>query len=397
MARDPDTRVRSGKDGAMAVVDADMHLVETRNLWAEHADPGDRDRALRVADDELGHAWLMHGDRHIHLAEVHHSGDVEAMGAYRRRVRAGLPAEAPYDECLPALHWDPARRRAELDGMGLDRAVLFPNFGLLWERPLEDDLPATLVNMGAWNRWAVTVAQEGGGRLHPVAHLSLRDLDWLDGQLAALAAGGVRLAMIAPALVDGKPLSHPDLDGAWAAFVEHGVTPVFHVAAFPHPFHDEWYENDPDYVSPVLSSVFLWTAPALALADLAVNGVFARHPDLRLGVMELSAIWVPMFLLMIDGGFDFHARFNGQPLTPLDLRPSEYVRRQVRVAAFGYENPRRLISSAGDLFMFCSDFPHAEGVARPVEDYERSAGVIEGPSGDALYGGNVDWLLRQDT
>ena len=37
-----------------------------------------------------------------------------------------------------------------------------------------------------------------------------------------LAAGGVRLAMIAPAIVDGKPLSHPDLDRVWAAFVEHG-------------------------------------------------------------------------------------------------------------------------------------------------------------------------------
>ena len=105
----------------------------------------------------------------------------------------------------------------------------------------------------------------------------------------------------------------PDLDRAWAAFVRHGVTPVFHVSAFPHPFHDAWYEDDdPDDVAPVLSSVFLWTAPALALADLAIHGVFARHPDLRLGIMELSAVWVPMYLLMLDGGFAFHERFNGE-------------------------------------------------------------------------------------
>ena len=73
--------------------------------------------------------------------------------------------------------------------------------------------------MGAWNRWAAEVAGEGNGRLHPVAHLTLRDLDWLDDQLRDLAAAGVRLAMIAPALVDGRPLSHPDLDRASRATI----------------------------------------------------------------------------------------------------------------------------------------------------------------------------------
>src|SRR5207245_8515888 len=141
-----------------------------------------------------------------------------------------------------------------------------------------------------------------------------------------------------PALVDGVALSDPRLDRAWASFVRHGVTPVFHVSAFPHPFHDEWYEDeDPDDVAPVLSSVFLWTAPALALADLAIHGALARHPDLRLGVMELSAVWVPMFLLMLDGGFAFHARFNGEPLTAVELTPGEDVRRPVRGPALGCE------------------------------------------------------------
>jgi len=46
-------------------------------------------------------------------------------------------------------------------------------------------------------------------------------------------AAGVKLAMIAPALVDGKQLSHPDLERAWRSFIEHDVTPVFHVADQP--------------------------------------------------------------------------------------------------------------------------------------------------------------------
>ena len=65
--------------------------------------------------------------------------------------------------------------------------VLFPQWGIEWEMWL-DDLPALRANMAAWNRWAVAVRADGGGRLHPVGHLSLRgDLDWLDAELRALA------------------------------------------------------------------------------------------------------------------------------------------------------------------------------------------------------------------
>ena len=381
-----------------AIIDSDMHLYEPRDMWAEHVPATRREHALRISDDELGHAWLMLGDRRVHLAEVHHPGDVSRMGAYRRLVRAGLPAPSGYDEALPPAFWDPAVRREQLDGFGLAGTVLFPNYGLIWERSLRDDLEATRLNLSAWNRWAVEVAAEGRGRLHPVGHVTLRDVDWLHAELHSLSAGGVRLAMVAPALVEGRRLSHPGLDPAWSAFEQHGVSPVFHVAAFPaRPFDDAWYENDPDQVTPVLSSSFLSTAPALAVADMAVNGAFQRHPELRLGIMELTAQWVPLFLRHLDGAFAFHAAFEGRPLCDLPMRPSEYIARQVRVAAFPDEQPARLIDEAGDLFMFCSDYPHAEGSVRPVEDYAEAGSAVRGRSRDLLYGGNIRWLLHDES
>jgi hypothetical protein len=64
--------------------------------------------------------------------------------------------------------------------------------------------------------------------------------------------------MIAPALVDGVPLSHPSLDRAWSLFVEHGVTPVFHSRpAAPVPrrvVHRRRLGG-----VPVVESIFLWT------------------------------------------------------------------------------------------------------------------------------------------
>jgi predicted TIM-barrel fold metal-dependent hydrolase len=373
-----------------------MHLMEPRDVWARYADPADRDVALRLDEDELGHTWLWHGDRRLELAFRQVPGDTEQVGAQLRAVRNGEPADCTYEEANPASYRDPSARLSFLDSQGIDAAVLFPNYGLVFEGSFLDDLRSMKANMGAWNRYTVEVTQQGGGRLFPVAHLTLRDPEWLVEQLAALESGGVRLAMISPAEVDGRRLSHPDHDPMWAAFGEHGVSPVFHVGSFKRPFADAWYEDDPDRGNPVLSSVFLGTAAALAIADLAVHGTFERFPDLRLGIMELSAVWVPLFLLQLDGGFDFHRRFNGAPLTDLSMKPSEYIRRQVRIAAFSYEGPDRLISKAGDLFMFCSDYPHSEGTAHALDDYARMAPRIGGPDqSPAFYADNVAWLLRQ--
>jgi len=377
-----------------AIIDSDQHLYEYRTMWVDHIDPQMRDDALRIEDDELGYAWLTWRGRRLDLADVQLPHDTAALGMHRQRQRAGEPSEYRYDEALPADYWDPATRARRLAGLGVDEAMLFPNFGLLWERDLSESLPALKANMTAWNRWCETVVAEGIGRLHPVAHLTLRDPHWLQDELDRLSAAGVRLAMIAPALVDGRPLSHPEHDPIWRSFVDHAITPCFHVADQPRVFEDAWYTDPPGSFVPALESVFLWTPVALAITDLIANGVLARHPDLRIGIVELSAIWVPMYLLMLDGGLEFVAIQNGQPLCELELKPSEYFRRQVRVSAFSYEQPERLRRKSSDLYMCCSDYPHSEGTATPVDDYR---GISATPDVDpGLFHDNVAFLLRAD-
>jgi predicted TIM-barrel fold metal-dependent hydrolase len=388
--------MENGAPAHSRIIDSDQHLFEYRGLWEEHIDPGLRDEALRFVDDEVGNVSVCWRGVTLGSADVQLPGETDAIGERRRRERAGLPPERRYDEALPRDYWDPAARVARLDGLGLDEAVLFPNYGLLWERTLNRSLPALLGNMGAWNRWCASVVSEGGGRLHPVAHLSLRDLDWLDDQLRLLEAGGVRLAMIAPALVDGRPLSHPELDRAWAAFVERGVTPVFHVADQPRPFDDAWYTDDADRGIPVLESVFLYMAAALSCTDLIVNGVLARYPELCIGIVELSAVWVPMYLMMLDGGTKFVERLNGRSPYKLDLPPSEYFRRQVRVSSFAYELPVNITRqmNGSDILMCCSDYPHSEGTADPLADYAASGRFGIRPDMEpGFFGDNMAVLL----
>lgn len=378
-----------------SVVDSDQHLYETRTMWCDHIDPDRREDALRIVDDELGYPWLTWRDRKLQPADVQRPGETSALGTLHERIRAGRPPETRYDDELPRDYWDVAARADRLAAMGVDEAVVFPNFGLLWERTLDADLGALTANMTAWNRWCASVATDGSGKVHPVAHVTLRDEQWLLAELARLERDGVRLAMVAPAVVDGRPLSHRDHDAMWRAFVEHGVRPLFHVADQRRPFADAWYTDPADAFVSTLGSVFLWTAAALACTDLILNGTLERHPDLRIGIVELSAVWVPMFLMMLDGGSDFTARLNGRPVAPLPMRPSDYFRRQVRVSSFSYELPSRLIRQTGDLYMCCSDYPHSEGTATPLADYADSAIPLGPDDAPGLFRDNVSMLLER--
>ena len=278
--------------------------------------------------------------------------------------------------------------------MGLDAAVLFPNFGLIWEDMLAADPAARRANLRAYNRWMVEQTAPGEGRLFGVAHVTLDDLDWLADELARLGNAGVRLAMVAPAPVDGKPLSHPDLDAAWASFCAHGIAPVFHVGGFPSPLDPAWHWGDPDPAEHLLDSVFLWVAPAVALANMILHGTLERFPALRLGVVELTAGWVPSFLLHLDGALDFHAARHGGALYPLARRPSEYFLDQVRVAALPYERPDFLVDKVGpDTFMIGSDWPHAEGIAAPGAGREQAVASLSEPARAKALGANAAWLL----
>jgi predicted TIM-barrel fold metal-dependent hydrolase len=376
------------------VIDSDQHLYETRTTWLDHIDPGHRDDALRIVDDELGYPWLMWRDRKLAAVDVQLPGKTSELGERRERIRAGLQAESVYDDDLPRDYWDASARAERLPEMGVDECVVFPNFGLLWERRLDADLGALTANMTAWNRWCAIAAHDGKGRVHPVAHCTLRDEEWLLSELERFERDGVQLAMIAPALVDGRALSHPDHDRIWRAFVDHGVTPLFHVADQRRPFADGWYTEPDESFLPPLESVFLYTPAALACTDLILNGTLDRFPDLRIGIVELSAVWVPMFLMMLDGGTEFTAKLNGRMLYDLSMKPSDYFRRQVRVSSFSYELPGRLIRQTGDLYMCCSDYPHSEGTATPMLDYTGSAMPIRPEDAPGLFHDNVAFLMR---
>ena len=108
------------------------------------------------------------------------------------------------------------------------------------------------------------------------------------------------------------------------------------------------------------------------LATLIIDGVFERFPRLKWGVIEQGASWVPGWMRQLDSAFEAFRR-SEERLRNLSLRPSEYVRRQLRATPYPAENVGWIIEQAGEeICLFSSDYPHVEGGRNPLKRFEAS-------------------------
>jgi predicted TIM-barrel fold metal-dependent hydrolase len=113
---------------------------------------------------------------------------------------------------------------------------------------------------------------------------------------------------------------------------------------------------------------------------MVLGGVFERHPDLRFGVIELSASWVGPLAERLDMWADkmFASRFREN----LSMRPSAYIARNVRVTPFHFEPLARYLDRyphLSDVYCYSTDYPHFEG----GQDSKRAfADALSGVSAD---------------
>jgi predicted TIM-barrel fold metal-dependent hydrolase len=57
------------------------------------------------------------------------------------------------------------------------------------------------------------------------------------------------------------------------------------------------------------------------------------------------------------------------------MRPTDYVRRQMRFTPYPTEDVGWIVEQSGpEVCMFSSDYPHVEGGRRPIERFEASLG-----------------------
>jgi predicted TIM-barrel fold metal-dependent hydrolase len=135
--------------------------------------------------------------------------------------------------------------------------------------------------------------------------------------------------------------------------------------------------------------------PMQTMATLIIDGILERFPDLKFGVIEQGASWAPGWMRLMDSAQDAFHRHE-ERLQKLSLRPSEYVRRQVRVTPYPHEDVGWIIANAGEeVALFSSDFPHVEGGRNPLARFERSLADTSDAAQQRFYCDNfVDLMGR---
>jgi len=135
------------------------------------------------------------------------------------------------------------------------------------------------------------------------------------------------------------------------------------------------------------------------LATMVVGGVFERHPKLRYAAMETGGNWIGPLAHHLDLWINGSGVFigAGAKQTELKEKPSDYIRRNVKVAPFGFEDVGGYIAMYGmpEVYCYQSDFPHIEGGKNPMGDVVKTF-TRQGHSQDVMkmfFCDNAKWLI----
>jgi uncharacterized protein len=383
--------------------DADAHIMETPWWLRDYAAAELRDRIpplslaggneLRQTGDpaEQLHDLQRSFDR---LADKHRSLEYRATEAADIMTRKNFAATGSF------LAED--RPRA-LDLLGFSSQLMFNTFH---NRRLRDwehsgDVALAIGVARAHNRGMIDFCSTDN-RLLPTCYVPLVDFEQAAVVAGESIAAGAAALLVASGCPPTHSPSHRGLDPVWAQAQAAAIPIVFHVGGTgelidPNYFNNglpippDFHGGDENFRS--VDYMGIPGPPAQTIATMIFDGVFDRFPELRVGVIEQGAIWVPSWMRQMESAFDAFHRHE-ERVRDLKLRPSEYVRRQMRFTPYPTEDVGWIVAQAGpEVCMFSSDYPHVEGGRRPLERFEASLGDASDADRDAFYCNNFVDLM----
>ena len=183
------------------VVDVDSHVYEPAAIWDEYVPaarpgPGAAGLLVRPRPGRDGHDHPQRGTGEESQSDQGGPPGHLASGYDHRRDRRHGSRPSPHP--INPGAWDPAARVADMDTLGIDRAVVYPT--LINEYlPQIADRDAATVLCRAYNDWVWDFSEATGGRLHPVAALPLQDPSAALEELDRTHEKGFRAALFRPA------------------------------------------------------------------------------------------------------------------------------------------------------------------------------------------------------
>jgi predicted TIM-barrel fold metal-dependent hydrolase len=363
---------RDSYAGERVIFDADSHLMELPDFLSRHADTSTRDMLPSLAAVTTGQfdPRAFSGKRG-HAPEV--VAELERLGD---RITRG----PKWHSALGAFSG--AERSRALDLLGFRAQVVFSSFcaRLIFEAPLE----VAYATARAHNR-AMAEFCAGDPRLIGVAMVPLDDparaLAEIE-QASALGLGAIWISADAPG---GRSPGHPAHDLIWATLAARGLPFILHVGSSPLSIPAPWMnDGHPERKSArggaeVIGSKDLTVIHHGAqrfISALVLDGVLEKFPALRGGVIEIGAGWVPDMIRRLDYAASIWAKSEPH-LAEMKRAPSQQIREQLRFTPYPFENVAELVGeSAPELYLFSSDYPHAEGGRDPIGRFEESTAAL---------------------
>jgi len=240
-------------------------------------------------------------------------------------------------------------------------------------------------------------------RLLATAYVPLVDFTRAEAAAAEAIELGAKALLIASRCPPGHSPSHVGFDPVWARAQEAGIPILFHVGG-EEKLKPDYFENglprvkdfhggEENFTS--LSYMPIPHSVMQTLAALIIDGVFDRFPRLKFGAIELGASWLPGWMRSMDSA---HLAFykNEERLHRLSARPSEIVRRQLRVTPYPHEDSGWIIREGGEeICLFSSDYPHVEGGRNPLKRFGDSLLATPARTVERFYAENFIDLMGE--
>lgn len=376
-------------------LDADSHLMELPDFLREHAESSMRDRLPPLGISAGGRM----GDALAGLAE--HGGlppeRVDELVALGDDLIAGPKGYEALGACSPT------ERVAALDQLGFERQLVFSTFaaGAVFRPDLEREVARAAA--AAHNR-AMAAFTEADDRMIGVAAIPLDDPDAAVAEIDHVVGLGLGAVWVPHRLAGGASPGHDRLDRFWATLADAGLPAVLHVGGIDLQVDPGWMDTGRPVPSDWLGGgenvrgkdmIGLHQPAEMFVGAMVLDGVLERHRDLRLGVIELGAGWVPGMVRRLDQIAAIWQRSEPE-LAALTRAPSQQLREQAAFTPYPFEDVGALIrESDPNLYLFSSDYPHVEGGRHPLGRFEASLAGLEEDAQDLFYAGNMARLLRE--
>ncbi len=356
-------------------VDADGHILESAKCWEQYCEAKYRAKAIRLKEDAQGLEYLEVNGVPSRVNRGGNFGGVAQMGQVTRNSGHFDP-RIKYGDKVPLGACDAKDRITRLDKEGLDAAIIYPSLDLTWETDT-DDAEYSQAMCRAYNRWVSDWSADSGGRLIPVAHLSLGDPAGAAAELERAVKAGHKGGWVVQFTTTRKPHGHNDHDVLFAKAQELDVPLGIHVSLEPQWCWPGRYDKEFVRKQTWFLNVTASDAIRHALASFMAYGTFDKFPKLKIVILEVGAGWVQYWLDRMDAVYD---SVMGRGV-PLKEKPSFYFRRNVWVSADPDEKslPAMVELCGSDRFFWATDFPHPDHTGSYIEAVEDFGNKMSDP------------------